>query len=192
MRSTWVSATSSRRALALLVLLGIAGLPGAGLARVFLSRSEALQLAFPGADRVEDKTWILADAQVSRIQDLSGAPVESRLVRIYTGWSGDQVIGYAIIDQHNVRTLPEAFIVVLDPEGRVRMVKVLAFHEPPEYLPSERWYGQFEGRGADEPLRLGRDVHGVTGATLSARATTRGVKRVLALYRVVLRGTEEP
>ena len=85
-----------------------------------------------------------------------------------------------------MRTLPEAFLIVLSPEGAVRMLRVLAFHEPLEYKPSDRWYDQFEDKSLAEPLRLGADVHGVVGATLSARATTRGVRRALALYEVVV------
>jgi Na+-translocating ferredoxin:NAD+ oxidoreductase RnfG subunit len=87
---------------------------------------------------------------------------------------------------HTVRTLPEAFLVVLSPQGTVRTLRVLAFHEPLEYKPSDRWYSQFEEKSLSEPLRLGSDVHGIVGATLSARATTRGVRRALALYEVVV------
>ena len=38
-----------------------------------------------------------------------------------------RVLGYAVIDVHNVRTLPEAFMVVLSPEGEVRSLRLLAF-----------------------------------------------------------------
>ncbi|HEY5659095.1 MAG TPA: FMN-binding protein, partial [Myxococcota bacterium] len=113
--------------------------------------------------------------------------LDSRLVRIYTGFEKGAVVGYAFIDVHTVRTLPEAFLVVLTPEGAVRSLRVLAFHEPLEYKPSDRWYLQFEEKSLAEPLRLGGDVHGIVGATLSARATTRGVRKALALYEVVVR-----
>ena len=76
------------------------------------------------------------------------------------------------------------------PEGAVRTLRMLAFHEPLDYLPSGRWYEQFESKTAAEPLRLGGDVHGVVGATLSARATTRGVRRALAFYQVLIRDGE--
>ena len=110
----------------------------------------------------------------------------------HTGWRGDTVLGFAVIDVHDVRTLPEAFMVVLTPEGKVRSLRILAFHEPLDYLPPQRWYDQFEGKDLDQPLKLGDDVHGVIGATLSARATTYGVRRALALYRVLLAGEASP
>ena len=177
----------SRAPLGLLaVFVMLATLSGGAHAKVFYSRSEALSLAFPDADHVEDETYILGEDQVSRIESLAHDRLESRLVRIYTGFKGSEVLGYAFIDVHNVRTLPEAFLVVLNPEGEVRSLRVLAFHEPLEYKPTDRWYEQFEDKSIDEPLRVGGDVHGVVGATLSARATTRGVRRALALYEVVV------
>ena len=107
-------------------------------------------------------------------------------MRIHRGYRGGELLGYAIIDVHTVRTLPEAFLVVLSPEGSVRTVRVLAFHEPLEYMPSARWYQQFEQKTLAAPLRLGGDVHAIVGATLSSRAATEGVRRALALYQVVL------
>ena len=68
----------------------------------------------------------------------------------------------------------------------MRSLRVLAFHEPLDYLPADRWYAQFGDKSLSESLRLGGDVHGVVGATLSARATTRGVRRVLAYYEVLI------
>lgn len=192
------SVSSSRRSrpgrsrgVGLALLLGLAFaslLPAASSAKVFYSRSEALELAFPDADRIEDETVVLEDAQVDRIQSIARSSLESRLVRVYRGFRGAELLGYAFIDVHNVRTLPEAFLVVLSPQGSVQALRVLAFHEPLEYMPTDRWYHQFEDVSLARGLRLGRDVHGIVGATLSARATTRGVRRALALYEVMLQG----
>lgn len=187
-RSMLESVSSSRRAGLVLALVFALGslLPAAASAKVFYSRSEALALAFPEADRIEDETVLLEDEQVDLVQSLARSPIESRLVRVYRGFRGAELLGYAFIDVHNVRTLPEAFLVVLTPQGAVSALRVLAFHEPLEYMPTDRWYDQFQNASASQRLRLGSDVHGIVGATLSARATTRGVRRALALYEVVL------
>ena len=118
---------------------------------------------------------------------MGGGERESRLIRFYTGYGpGDAVVGYALIDIHNVRTLPEAFLIVLSPLGEVERLRVLAFHEPIEYLPPERWLDQFSGTRGNAPLRVGRDVHGIAGSTLTAYAVTGGIRRAIALYRVLL------
>ena len=142
-------------------MLLLAAAPAA--AKVFDSRSHALQVAFPDAERIEDQTYVLTDAQAERIVAISQSPLDSKLVKIYTGYRGDQPLGYAVIDIHNVRTMPEAFMVVLTPEGSVRSVRVLAFHEPLDYLPNDRWYAQFDEKSLESPLRLGGDIHAVVG-----------------------------
>ena len=158
--------------------------------KVFFSQSEALELAFPDAEEVASNTFVLDEDQVAQIESLAKCELDSRLVKIYTGRREGKVLGYALIDIHNVRTLPEAFMVVLSPGGEVRSLRVLAFHEPLEYKPTDRWYRQFDNRSIEAPLRVGGDVHGVVGATLSARATTRGVRRALAYYEVLLHGED--
>ena len=176
------------RSPAVAVLLLAAFVAANANAKVFYSQSEALALAFPDAEKVESNTFVLDDDQIERIESLAKCELDSKLVKIYTGMRDGKVLGYALIDVHNVRTLPEAFMVVLNPTGEVRSLRVLAFHEPLEYMPTNRWYSQFDNRSIDAPLRVGGDIHGVVGATLSTRATTRGVRRALAYYEVLLQG----
>jgi Na+-translocating ferredoxin:NAD+ oxidoreductase RnfG subunit len=156
-------------------------------AKVFHSREEALKLAFPDAERIEDQTYVLTDAQAARVAEIAQSPLDSKLVKIYTGYRGEQPLGYAVIDIDTVRTMPEALMVVLTPGGSVRSVRVLAFHEPLDYLPNDRWYAQFADKSLEAPLRVGGDIHAVVGATLSARATTRGVRRALAFYHLLVK-----
>jgi Na+-translocating ferredoxin:NAD+ oxidoreductase RnfG subunit len=178
----------SSRSARIVVSLCVALFAFSAHAKVFFSQTEALELAFPDAEEVASSTFVLDDQQVEKIQTLAKCELDSKLVKIYTGMRDGEVVGYALIDVHNVRTLPEAFMIVLSPTGEVRSLRVLAFHEPLEYKPTDRWYRQFDNRSAGAPLRVGGDVHGVVGATLSAHATTRGVRRALAYYEVLIQG----
>lgn len=180
--------TSRGLGVAALLALGVPAMLGvqAAAAKVFLAKDEAMALAFPGAERIEDRIFILTDAQKAEIEKRARAPLSSQLWTIHVGWKGEDVTGYAIIDSHIVRTLPETFMVVIEPTGALRRVEVLAFHEPPEYLPTERWIDQFDGRRLDDELKLGAGIQGITGATLSAQAMTAGVRRALALFSVLI------
>lgn len=179
--SVWGGFSSVALAGALLV-----GAPAPAPAKVFLSKKEALEVAFPGSDRVENLTYVLTGDQVETVEALARAPLESKVVVLHRGWRNGTVLGYALIDVHTVRTLPEAFLVVLTPKGEVRSLRVLAFHEPLEYLPNDRWYRQFDGKRRGAKLRVDQDVHGIVGATLSARAAAEGVRRALALHEVLI------
>jgi len=170
------------------VLLALAAPVGSADAKVFHDQKEALALAFPDADRIEEKLVVLSAEESERITKLAGADLSTEIVRIYSGWRGSELQGYAYIDVHTVRTMPEAFMVVLAPDGTVRSLRVLAFYEPLDYKPTERWYHQFDGVAPGSRLRVGQDIHGILGATLSARAVADSVRRVQAFYQVLIAG----
>jgi hypothetical protein len=178
--------SSSSRATALLLPIALVAVALPARAVVFHSQAGALELAFPEAERIETDTYLLTKEQVETVQKSARSRLDSRIAKFYIGWKGGERLGYAFIDVHNVRTLPEAFMVVLALDGSVSSLRVLAFHEPLDYLPSERWFDQFGGKTLADPLRLGRDVHGIMGAPLSTRAVTDSVRRVLALYDLLL------
>ncbi len=161
--------------------------PEGAEAKVFASQNQALREAFPEATRIERDSRIIGKRDLAQIAKITNADDLARVVVLHTAWRDDEVLGYAHIDVHNVRTKPEAFMVVLTPSGTVRSVRVLAFHEPLDYLPTDRWYSQFAGKTRKDRLRVGNDVHGVVGATLSTRAAAEGVKRMLAYYEVLIR-----
>jgi len=160
--------------------------PSEATAKVFYARDEMLELAFPDADKVEPKDFLLTRKQQEAIENLAREKLESALLTIYVGRRGGEILGYAIVDTHTVRTLPETFLVVLSPEGAIAATHVLAFYEPLEYLPSERWFRQFPGRKLTSHLRVGDEIAGVSGSTLSSRAVTGGVRRALAAYTVLI------
>ena len=132
---------------AAVVIAGIG--PGAASvahAKVFASQKQALEEAFPKATRIDRKTFLLRAEQVERIEALSGRAVEAKVVVLHVAYRGDAVLGFAEIAVHVVRTQPEAMLIVLSPEGNVRSVRVIAFHEPLDYLPTQGWYAQFVGK----------------------------------------------
>ena len=157
-----------------------AGAPAA--AKVFLTQEEALAAAFDPAAMVERRTAFLTDAQAGRIETRSGTELPSRVITYYVGRRPDGAAAHAYFDTHRVRTLPETLLILIGADARVLQVMVLSFQEPTDYLPRDRWYRQFDGRRLEESLALHRDIHGITGATLSGRAVTRAVRRVLAIH----------
>jgi hypothetical protein len=176
---------SARLVLAIGLLIALAG---PATATVHYSRDEALKLAFPDAERVAPKDFFLTAAQRAAIEAQAKSQLDSDLLTIYVGYRGDAPSGYAVFDTHVVRTLPETFLIVLSPNGAVTATHLLAFYEPPEYAPPERWLAQFHDATLSDDLRVGRGIVGITGSTLTSEAVTGGVRRALAIYAVLLKG----
>ena len=153
---------------------------------VLYAKNEALQLIFPEADSIEPQAVFLTAEQAARVEQLAQSPLESQLLTVHVGRKGDETLGYAFLDIHVVRTQPEALFIVLTPDGVVDSVLIVAFHEPLEYMPSERWQAQFAGRPLTSDLQVKRAIAPISGATLSAHAMTDAVRRALAVYQVAL------
>ena len=169
---------------ALAVLIAFAA--PAARAAVFASQDAALHAAFPDADRIEPHAYVLDDAQAERIKQLAEADLERKVWTVHSAHRGAELLGYAVLDVRTVRTLPEALLIVLAPDGSVRSVRVIAFHEPSEYQPNQHFLEQMDGKRLSPELHLKRDIHGIAGATLSSQAVTRGVRTALALYQVLI------
>jgi hypothetical protein len=159
-------------------------------AQVFYSKDEALKIAFPHATSIVSQVHFISEKEARKIEQMARTRLDSRLFTFYTGKKGDEKSGYAAIDSVLVRTLPATFMVVLSLEGNVQSTVVLAFHEPPEYVPARRWLRQFDGKGLAPDLWVGRGIAGIAGSTLSAHALTVGVRKILALFQVLIKEKE--
>jgi Na+-translocating ferredoxin:NAD+ oxidoreductase RnfG subunit len=156
-------------------------------AATFLSQQEALEKAFPGAE-VTRRVVTLTKEQLAAAAGKAGDPIPSALVFVYEASKDGAVVGTAYFDAHRVRTLAQTLMLVVNPDGRLRSIDVLAFKEPPEYMAPDAWMAQFPGRALDDRLQLRQDIQGITGATLTARATTKAVRRALAIHAVLAEG----
>ena len=65
-----------------------------------------------------------------------------------------------------------------------KSVEILIYREPiGGEVKSEAFRKQFQGKKDTDPVRSGQDIKNITGATLSSRAVSLGVKRALLLWK---------
>jgi Na+-translocating ferredoxin:NAD+ oxidoreductase RnfG subunit len=91
-----------------------------------------------------------------------------------------QLLGAYRVASEVGKYLPFEFLVALDGELAVKEVVVLNYREARGgQVQRTRFTGQFGGKTASSPIDLNRDIIGISGATLSAQAVTRGIKKTL-------------
>lgn len=174
------------RLLLVFFLVGVAfGSPRPLAAKVYLTTAEALSLVFGEGCAVERRVSYLDEEQLAEASRIAGDEIESGFLPRYHGRCDGTSAGIAYFDTHRVRTLPETLMIHVDPEGRIGRIEVVSFKEPPEYKAPARWYAQFRGLEIGAGLALGREVQPIAGATLTARAAIKAVRRVLALHEVL-------
>jgi Na+-translocating ferredoxin:NAD+ oxidoreductase RnfG subunit len=127
----------------------------------YLSVAEAQKLAFPSATRF----------------------VETQAGRVWKAQAGEKVIGLFVLDHVIGKHLYIDYAVALAPGGRVHRVDILQYRESfGGEVRQASWLAQFVGKTSASPLEINRDIRNISGATLSSRHVTEGVKRILALY----------
>lgn len=158
-------------------------------AKVYINKEDALKMAFPEAERVERKTIFLTGEEVEKIEALSRVRLESKIFTYYIGIEDEGIAGYAFLGSHIVRTRPVVYMVVINPDGRLKYVEILAFYEPEEHLPSMRWFDQFKGKVLDNNLWPKRGISAVSGATLSVNGITAEVRKILSIFEIKILDT---
>jgi hypothetical protein len=167
------------------VLTLLMSLTNTSYAQIFYSKTEALELAF-GKATVENLSLFPEEADVTKIQQLAKAKLESGLFTFYVGKENGKILGYAAIESETVRTKPETVMIVLTPEGELRNMYMLAFHEPPEYMPPERWFESLAKRPLAD-MDFSKGVDGISGATLSTRSALNSVRKVMAIHQIMVK-----
>lgn len=164
------------------LLIGALLIADFAFARVYSTQDDAIKRLFSGSE-VEKKNLYLTEEDKARIESLAKLKLDSRLFVYYVGMRDGKVTGYAAVASNIVRTKQAVTMVVLNPDKTLRSVEVLAFYEPEEYLPRAAWFRQFAGQALSDRLRPGRDIHTVTGATLSVNSFTGEARKVLAVFQ---------
>lgn len=154
--------------------------------KVYKTKDDALKEVFPEIDAVEKINVFLGEEEQKNIEAVAKSKLDSRVFTFYAGRKGRDIIGYAVFGSHIVRTKQEVHIVVINPDGSIRKVEILAFYEPEEYLPHKRWFEQFTGKILDKELWPKRGIRAVTGATLSVNGITQEIRKVLAVFKVIV------
>ncbi len=147
---------------------------------------DAIQGVYPAADNVKRQTLYLTADQLRRAEQSAGEKIDTALLVVYRITRAGQLLGWAYLDTHRVRTLNETILICVDGEERISHVEVLNFNEPQEYIASSRFLELFKNRRLDAQLSLKGSVPTTTGATLTCSAITTAARRVLALHKIVL------
>ena len=152
------------------------------MAEVYLTEEEALKLMFPKSERIKKEILrVPADRKIV-IEERIGWKFPEDSFEVYIGETGVQVDGYALV-QHTIgKHKPMTYMVGVDAQGRVSNVELLVFREARgSEVRTKRFNVQYEGKTASDPVRINKDIINISGATMSVRSMSAGIKRVLVL-----------
>ncbi len=97
--------------------------------------------------------------------------------------------GYFIVDRVVGKHEYITIALGINPNGTVKQIEIMEYKELYGYeVRDASWRAQFVGKTATSALQLNVDIKNISGATLSSKHITDGVKRILQKYELNLKG----
>lgn len=167
--------------------LGLAGLavtaPLVAHARIYVSIEQAQKLLFPPA-RLTKVGFIVSDeiqSQMRKASSVNHPFVGDRTWRTHDG-------GWFIVDEVVGKHEMITYALAIRPDGSIGGIEILQYVESYGYeVAHASWRNQFTGKSVNDSLKLNKDIENISGATLSCKHITDGVKRLLIFHQVVLK-----
>lgn len=156
-------------------------------AKMLISPIDAMKQNYGSESTIVKKNVLLSKQQAKVIQQEAKVKLDSKIFRTFKASKDGKTLGYGILINKKVRSKNAAVIYFISTSSKLEGIEIIAFNEPPEYLPSKEWNSQFEDIPTDKMLRVSKEIPTITGATLSARSITDGSRLAFAFYNEVLK-----
>ena len=164
------------------IWLPVAAISASAYATTYFTTEQAQQAIFPGKTMTAGFVT-LSDAQAKQIEKTSGVNVRLHEIKAWKVEGGGVFVLDEVVGKHEFIT----YAVGIDANGKVVGVEIVDYRESYGYeVRNAEWRAQFIGKSSADPLQLTRDIRNVSGATLSCKHVTDGIKRVLATYVIAL------
>ena len=149
---------------------------------VYLTEDQSLQLILPKSNGIHAEERQLTPEQKSCIEKRIGWKFPETSFLFFVGKTDENVDGYASIQNTIGKYKPMTYMVGVTPSGKVSQVEMLVYRESRgAEIRKPRFMYQYKGKDSDDPIRINRDIINITGATMSVRSASAGVKRALVL-----------
>ena len=150
---------------------------------LLLTKKEALEVAFPGADKIKkDRVWLTKE-QILAIEEINMFKLVEKRFTFYKGIKNGKPMGAMLIDNIIGKSFPITFMTVLNTDGTVRDVEIMIYRESQGWeVKYDSFLSQFFGKDSSSDRRK---ILTITGATLSVNALKLGVYKAMAAYEVL-------
>ena len=156
-------------------------------AKVLIPPIDAMKYSYGNEAVIVKKNILISKVQASKIEKASKTKLNSKIFRVFKATKESKLLGYGILINKKVRSKNAVVLYFISKDAILKSIEIVAFNEPLEYLPSDKWNSQFENVPTDKMLRVSKEIPTITGATLSARSITDGSRVAFAFYNEVLK-----
>ena len=98
----------------------------------------------------------------------------------------DTTIAYAFLDNVMGKSMPITFIVILNRDGSILSTNVIKYREAyGGEVGNLSWLSQFNKFNSNSSYKVGKELDGITGATISVNSLTKGIQKIVLLFPLI-------
>ena len=154
----------------------------------YLSADAAQKLLFPEATQFVSHLVRLDETQKRIVEQAAKVRMRYPEQPVWQVLANGQPAGWFVLDEVYGKHEFITYAVALDASGAVRGIEILDYRETHgSQITHAKWRAQFNGARHGAALKLDEDIQNISGATLSCKHISEGVRRVLALHAVALK-----
>ena len=152
------------------------------MAEVFMTEEEGVKTMLPKSERVRKEIIRLTPEKKAQIEERIGWKIPDETIEVNILETGTRIHAYDKVHKTNGKHNPKTNMVGVDQQGRVSDIELLVFRESRgSEVRQKRFNSQYEGKTVLDPIRINKDIINISGATMSVRSMSAGIKRVLVL-----------
>ncbi|MEK2644184.1 FMN-binding protein [Bdellovibrio sp. BCCA] len=170
-----------------LTLLPVTMITSMAYATDYFTTEQAQKVLFPEADTFVANPVTLTDEQKEKIEEIAKVRQRKKEVPAWRAEKKGKLLGWFIIDEVIGKHEFITYSVAISPEGKVLGLEIMSYRETKGgQVRDSSWRKHFAGKTISDPFKLDVDIPNISGATLSSRNITDGVKRLLSFHKIVL------
>ena len=151
--------------------------------QVYLTKKQAFEIAFPGADEIKKERLWPTKEEIRAIEEIYMYKIYETRFTFYTVIKNGKSMGSMLIDNIIGKSFPITFMTVLNTDGTVRDVEIMVYREPQGWeVRYKSFRSQFYGKDTSSNSN---EILSISGATLSVRAIKSGVYKAMAAYKIL-------
>ena len=163
--------------------LALVSIPLIAEAKIYLSIEQAQKILMPHK-QLSKMPMIITDDLQEKMRTASSIRHPFQGDQIWKTNDGGWFIVDEVVGKHEMIT----YAVGINPDGSIKQLEILEYRESYGFEVSEAsWRQQFVGKKVASPLKLNQDIQNISGATLSSKHLTDGVKRLMVMHDLALK-----
>lgn len=93
-----------------------------------------------------------------------------------------KLLGFAVLDNVLGKSLPITFLVIFDTDCRIINSSIIQYREPyGGAVKNENWNAQFKNKDSSSSYEVGKEINGISGATISVHSVSKGIHKLALL-----------